>query len=107
MKAKSLTTLAFAGLMAAGMATAAWAQPPKMKYTTEIPPNVITPDRMETRLGTLKFVDGVPHRGNGAEGLGPPGLLACRGGHDHDHARRPRCRDSARASASGAPTTRP
>ncbi len=60
MKAKSLTTLAFAGLMAAGMATAAWAQPPKMKYTTEIPPNVITPDKMETRIGTLNFVSGVP-----------------------------------------------
>jgi hypothetical protein len=31
-----------------------------MKYTTKIPPNVVTPDRTETRLGTLQFVDGVP-----------------------------------------------
>jgi len=33
---------------------------PKMKMTTEIPANVITPDKMETSIGTLKFVDGVP-----------------------------------------------
>jgi len=32
----------------------------QMKMTTEIPANVVTPDKMETRLGTLEFVDGVP-----------------------------------------------
>jgi len=42
------------------LATSVGAQPPKMKYSTEIPANVVTPDRMETRLGTLKFVDGFP-----------------------------------------------
>ena len=31
-----------------------------MKMTTEIPANVITPDRTETRLGTLEFIDGFP-----------------------------------------------
>ena len=31
-----------------------------LKMTTEIPENVITPDEMETRLGTLRFVDGFP-----------------------------------------------
>jgi hypothetical protein len=31
-----------------------------MKMTTEIPPEIITPDGVETRLGTLKFVDGFP-----------------------------------------------
>lgn len=38
----------------------AWAKPPRMKMTTDIPENVITPDKMETRIGTLHFVDGVP-----------------------------------------------
>jgi hypothetical protein len=31
-----------------------------MKMTTEVPPGIATPDRLETRLGTLKLVDGVP-----------------------------------------------
>lgn len=30
------------------------------KYTTEIPPSVIIPDKIETRLGTLTFKDGFP-----------------------------------------------
>jgi hypothetical protein len=33
---------------------------PKMKMTTEIPPSIITPDSVETRIGTLKFFDGFP-----------------------------------------------
>ena len=43
----------------AGQATPR-AQAPTMKYTTEIPANVQTPDRTETRLGTLEFTDGFP-----------------------------------------------
>jgi len=34
--------------------------PPKMKMTTDIPPQIMTPDSVETRLGTLKFFDGFP-----------------------------------------------
>jgi hypothetical protein len=34
--------------------------PPKMKMTTDIPPAITTPDKVETRLGTLKFFDGFP-----------------------------------------------
>jgi hypothetical protein len=30
------------------------------KMTTEIPAGIITPDRVETRLGTLRFFDGLP-----------------------------------------------
>jgi len=42
-----------------------WAQdggadPPKMKMTTEIPPGIVTPDDIDTRLGDLSFFDGVP-----------------------------------------------
>ncbi|VAV99253.1 protein of unknown function DUF882 [hydrothermal vent metagenome] len=29
-------------------------------YNTPIPPSITTPDRVETRLGTLEFVDGLP-----------------------------------------------
>ena len=43
-----------------GLGTSAQAQAPKMKYSTEIPANVVTPDRTETRLGALEFVDGFP-----------------------------------------------
>lgn len=33
---------------------------PKLKMTTDIPPQITTPDSVETRLGTLKFFDGFP-----------------------------------------------
>ena len=32
----------------------------KMKMTTDIPPEITTPDSVETRLGTLIFFDGFP-----------------------------------------------
>jgi hypothetical protein len=47
-----------AALMAAPNSQASTA--PKMKMTTDIPASIITPDSVETRLGTLKFKDGVP-----------------------------------------------
>jgi len=34
--------------------------PPKMKMTTEIPSGIATPDKLETRIGTLTLSDGVP-----------------------------------------------
>lgn len=33
---------------------------PKMKMTTDIPPEITTPDSVETRIGTFKFFDGFP-----------------------------------------------
>mgnify|MGYP000278917345 CR=1 FL=1 len=33
---------------------------PKMKMTTDIPESIITPDSVETRIGTLGFFDGYP-----------------------------------------------
>ena len=36
------------------------ATPPKMKMTTDIPPEITVPNTVETRLGTLKFFDGFP-----------------------------------------------
>jgi hypothetical protein len=41
-------------------AGAAVAQTPKMKMTTDIPPSLISPNTVETRLGTLRFADGFP-----------------------------------------------
>jgi hypothetical protein len=37
-----------------------YAKPRKYKMTTQTPANVLIPDEVETRLGTLKFFDGVP-----------------------------------------------
>ena len=46
-------------LVCALVTTTAMAQtPPKM--TTDIPPSITIPDKVETRLGTLKFTDGFP-----------------------------------------------
>ncbi len=47
-----------AAVTAAGMA---WAkEPPKMKLTTPIPPEITTPETLETRIGTLNFKNGLP-----------------------------------------------
>jgi len=41
-------------------ATAQAQTPPKMKMTTDIPADITTPKTVETRIGTLKFFDGLP-----------------------------------------------
>jgi hypothetical protein len=46
--------------VAASLALPAWAGPPKMKMTTDIPAGIAMPDKIDTRLGTLKFFDGFP-----------------------------------------------
>jgi hypothetical protein len=35
-------------------------KPPKMKMTTKIPESIIIPNKLETRIGTLEFFDGLP-----------------------------------------------
>ena len=45
---------------------------PQYKYSTPMPPGIASPDRVETRLGTLKFVRRVPFDG------GKNYRLACR-----------------------------
>ena len=61
MNVKHMTAL-FAGVfvcvLAAGTAQAE--NPPKMKMTTAIPAGIAMPDKIDTRLGTLKFFDGFP-----------------------------------------------
>ena len=52
--------LGLVSLLAALFLTQAWAEPPRMKMTTAIPEAITTPDRVETRIGTLEFFDGIP-----------------------------------------------
>lgn len=46
-----------AGLISVGGASA---EAPQMKMTTPIPESIVTPESVDTRLGTLKFFDGFP-----------------------------------------------
>jgi hypothetical protein len=58
MKAEKVIVLALTSLLM--LATAHAQDSPKMKMTTDIPASITTPDKVETRLGTLKFTDGFP-----------------------------------------------
>jgi hypothetical protein len=59
--------------LVANVSTVASAQPFKM--TTPIAPGVATPDRLETSIGTLNLIDGVPQAGHRREDLRQPGSL--------------------------------
>jgi hypothetical protein len=58
MKTRQLFTVVLIGVMI----SVVWAEAPKMKMTTEIPEGIATPDKLETRIGTLKLSDGVPDK---------------------------------------------
>ena len=58
MKSKRILVAAFVCALATATAQAQTA--PKMKMTTDIPPEITTPDSVKTRIGTLKFKDGFP-----------------------------------------------
>jgi hypothetical protein len=61
MKATRMTHKFAAALVCALAAATAQAQTaPKMKMTTDIPAGIETPDKVDTRLGTLEFFDGFP-----------------------------------------------
>src|SRR5580704_14228360 len=48
-------------LLAAAAAMPAWGQAqPAPKYSAKVPPYITTPDTVQTRIGTLKFFDGLP-----------------------------------------------
>jgi hypothetical protein len=53
---KRVMVVAFASLLAAS----AWAQSQSPKYSAKVPPSIQTPDSVNTRIGTLKFFDGLP-----------------------------------------------
>jgi hypothetical protein len=53
-----VTTLAWLTMAAA---LPAWGQgQPAPKYSAKVPPDIKTPDTVQTRIGTLKFFDGLP-----------------------------------------------
>ena len=63
MKIRFTSSVSAATLLLLMGATAAQAQPaPIMKMTTDIPPGIAIPDKVETRLGTLEFFDGFPDK---------------------------------------------
>jgi hypothetical protein len=55
-----LSIVALVAVLLASPMLQCWAASPKMKITTDIPPGIAIPDRVETRLGTLNFFDGFP-----------------------------------------------
>ena len=54
------TLLASAFVYALASTISYAAEAPKLKMTTPIPTEITTPDAVETRLGTLRFFDGIP-----------------------------------------------
>ncbi len=60
MKTINFLTLALAILLATSLTTVSRAAPPKMKMTTEIPPEITIADKVETSIGDLTFEDGFP-----------------------------------------------
>ena len=57
---KSNATLAMMTLCAALITATAFAQNAPPKYSAKVPPEIQTPDTVQTRIGTLKFIDGAP-----------------------------------------------
>src|SRR3954463_16114603 len=60
MNGKDALMLGAATLLILSAGSPVGAQLPKMEMTTEIPPSLVTPNTVETRIGTLKFTDGFP-----------------------------------------------
>jgi serine protease inhibitor ecotin len=58
-------------LASALMMSSVFASEPIQGYNTQVPEAIMTPDRVDTRIGTLKFFDG-PHQGDGRAGLRQP-----------------------------------
>jgi hypothetical protein len=58
---KTILTIANISLALALCAPSAWAQNTP-GYNHQIPPQILTPDSVETRIGTLKFFDGFPDK---------------------------------------------
>lgn len=58
MRIFQVTTLALLAVAAASPALAQ--EQPAPKYSAKVPPYIMTPDTVETRIGTLKFFDGLP-----------------------------------------------
>ena len=62
MRSTYLRNAALVIVMAISLALPLWAESPRMKMTTPMPPGIASPDKVETRLGTLNFFDGFPDK---------------------------------------------
>ncbi len=59
-RAAGLLKAASVTVMVVIFASSMWAESPKFKMSTTIPLGIESPDKVETRLGTLNFFDGFP-----------------------------------------------
>jgi len=59
---RSQTLIVIAALLSLAASPVQAQEPPRMKMTTAIPKGIATPDRLETRIGTLTSVNGVPDK---------------------------------------------
>ena len=71
-------------------------------FNTPIPAKIMTPDRVETRIGTLEFDDGFPTQADGRPAVRPPRLPAGRRGLPQSGCRPRRWRRCASAWSSSA-----
>ena len=55
-----IVRLAFALVASALFSSPVFAEEPTPGFNTKIPEHIMTPDKVETRIGTLKFFDGIP-----------------------------------------------
>ena len=78
----------------------AFAQSPP-KYSAKVPPSIQTPDTVQTRIGTLKFSDGLPDEDTVTEGLRPARFRRAAWKRSWRACRRPRSMPCARALARG------
>ena len=60
MKKRTGSVIIVAGLCAGMLVSQAEAAKKSYKMTTQIPENIMTPNKVKTSIGTLKFFDGVP-----------------------------------------------
>ena len=58
----NLFMFAALALFASGLLAPAVFPGPTPGYNTKIPESIMTPDRVKTRIGTLRFFDGIPTR---------------------------------------------
>jgi len=63
-KNKTLVACSFA--IYALFATTVTAQEPTPGYNNKIPESILSPDEVETRIGTLEFFDGIPDEDSAA-----------------------------------------
>jgi hypothetical protein len=59
---RTFTSAALAGVIAVTIFTGSATQPADAQATAGIPPSLVTPDKVESRLGTLEFKDGMPSK---------------------------------------------